>query len=242
MVKVQAEMKNAIGKLNLELDMLKESNNELVADLLRVEQENLSCQDRAETEKIELLALVEQEKKVLIQSHEGLIVSMQAKAEAKDQQLSELIRELSSEKETSRVQLEKKEALLKELQTHLEGEVRRLDVQHTEELKKLRYDHEQMIVVKEEEFSSERDKLVAEHQLAMDELEQRGRAQSLEQEEEFRLSFRALEEKFSAEKEQLIAAYEEKLALADQHHQAVTVVLNRNYEEAADNVSSICSD
>ena len=232
-------MKNAIGKLNLELDMLKESNNQLVADLLRVEQENLLCQDRAETEKIELLALVEQEKKVLIQSHEVLIVSMQAKAEEKEQQLADLSRELSSEKETARMQLEKKEALLEELKIQLEGDVHRLDDQHTEELKKLRCDHEKMIVVKDEEFSSERAKLVAENQLAIDELERRGQAQSLQQQEEFRLSFRALEEKFSSEKEQLIAAYEEKLALADQHHQAVTVVLNRNYEEAADNVSSV---
>ena len=163
---------------------------------------------------------------------------MQAKAEEKEQQLADLSRELSSEKETARMQLEKKEALLEELKIQLEG-VHRLDDQHTEELKKLRCDYEKMIVVKDEEFSSERAKLVAENQLAIDELERRGQAQSLQQQEEFRLSFRALEEKFSSEKEQLIAAYEEKLALADQHHQAVTVVLNRNYEEAADNVSSV---
>ena len=72
---------------------------------------------------------------------------MQAKAEEKDQQLADLSRELSSDKETARMQLEKKEALLEELKIQLEGDVHRLDDQHTKELKKLRCDHEKMTVV-----------------------------------------------------------------------------------------------
>ena len=156
--RVESEMTEAIQKLQFEIEVLRESNNGLVSDLLRVEQEIQMTQERLETEKIELKS-------------------------------------------------------------------------------QLRCHYEQMIAGKEEEFAGERERLSASHAAATEELKQRNENESRNMQDEFRVAFRNLEEKLTEEKAQLTASYEEKLTLANQHQQAVVEELNRNYEEAADNVS-----
>lgn len=237
MKKVEDEMKLTILKLQFELEALRESNNALVSDLLRVEQEVQQTQERTETEIIELKNQAEEEKKTLIHSHEAVVASMKADADQKAQQVAQLAEQLSTTEESSRLRLAEKEAVLEELKAARDAQIEQLKTQHQDQVDQLRCHYEQMIAEKEEAFARDRETLLVAHTAALDELKKLSEAESTRMQEEFRVAFGNLEEKLAGEKAQLTASYEEKLSLANQHQQAVVEELNRNYEEAADNVS-----
>ena len=60
--KVTTEMKCAVEKLELDIDLLRESNNKLVEDIVRVEKERQLSEEKTEIELVQLKAQAEREK------------------------------------------------------------------------------------------------------------------------------------------------------------------------------------
>ncbi|KAI9563651.1 hypothetical protein GHT06_011115 [Daphnia sinensis] len=244
--KVTSEMKEAVNKLHLDLEMLRESNSQLVADVLRVEQERLMTEEKIEIEKVEMKAQAEQEKEVLVKSYEDILDSVRSDVTKKEEQISELVNRLSVTEETLQKELAKKEKELEDVKITHENVLSQMSTQHLDEIKTLHKDYEKVIAAKEEKYIAEREQLSAVHHETVEALKGHNMVELQKLQDEFRLTFTALERKLEMEKEDLARAhakelaelnisYESKMEVVNKHHEAVVEELNKNYEEAMDN-------
>jgi hypothetical protein len=126
----------------------------------------------------------------------------------------------------------------------------KISSQHRQEVQSLHRDYEKVIAVKVDQFHVESEQLSISHLKAIEDLQSRSSVELQELQDEFRMTFNALERKLATEKEDLAQAhakeladsrnsYEEKIAVITKHHEGVIEVLNKNYEEAMDNVKKI---
>ncbi|KAK4026795.1 hypothetical protein OUZ56_015821 [Daphnia magna] len=244
--KVTSEMKEAVNKLQLDLEMLRESNSQLVADVLRVEQERIMTEEKIEVEKVQMKAQAEQEKELLVKSYENVIDSIRSEATRKEEQVSELVSKLSVNEETLQKELEKKEKEIEDIKITHEDVVSQMSMQHLDEIKTLHKNYEKVIAAKEEKFIAEREQLSAVHHETVEALKGHNLLELQKLQEAFRMTFTALERKLEMEKEDLARAhakelaelnssYESKMEVVNKHHEAVVEKLNKNYEEAMDN-------
>lgn len=244
--KVTSEMKEAVNKLQLDLEMLRESNSQLVADVLRVEQERIMTEEKIEVEKVQMKAQAEQEKELLVKSYENVIDSIRSEATRKEEQVSELVSKLSVNEETLQKELEKKEKEIEDIKITHEDVVSQMSMQHLDEIKTLHKNYEKVIAAKEEKFIAEREQLSAVHHETVEALKGHNLLELQKLQEAFRMTFTALERKLEMEKEDLARAhakelaelnssYESKMEAVNKHHEAVVEKLNKNYEEAMDN-------
>uniref|UniRef100_A0A0P6G4U3 Hyaluronan mediated motility receptor n=1 Tax=Daphnia magna TaxID=35525 RepID=A0A0P6G4U3_9CRUS len=244
--KVTSEMKEAVNKLQLDLEMLRESNSQLVADVLRVEQERIMTEEKIEVEKVQMKAQAEQEKELLVKSYENVIDSIRSEATRKEEQVSELVSKLSVNEETLQKELEKKEKEIEDIKITHEDVVSQMSIQHLDEIKTLHKNYEKVIAAKEEKFIAEREQLSAVHHETVEALKGHNLLELQKLQEAFRMTFTALERKLEMEKEDLARAhakelaelnssYESKMEAVNKHHEAVVEKLNKNYEEAMDN-------
>lgn len=244
--KVTSEMKEAVNKLQLDLEMLRESNSQLVADVLRVEQERIMTEEKIEVEKVQMKAQAEQEKELLVKSYENVIDSIRSEATRKEEQVSELVSKLSVNEETLQKELEKKEKEIEDIKITHEDVVSQMSMQHLDEIKTLHKNYEKVIAAKEDKFIAEREQLSAVHHETVEALKGHNLLELQKLQEAFRMTFTALERKLEMEKEDLARAhakelaelnssYESKMEVVNKHHEAVVEKLNKNYEEAMDN-------
>lgn len=247
--KLSAEMKNAVNNLQLDLDMLRESNNQLVADLVRVEQERMLSEEKIETEKVQLKIQAEEEKDSIITSYEELLSATRAESKIKEEQLNHLVEKLTSTEDALHQQLAEKEQQLEDAKTMHEKRVVQLTNDHQEEIRQLHKNYEKVIADKEENYNVACEQLNLAHQEAMETEKGRLISETRKLEDELRESISNLEQKLVVEKETLgqtytkefddmKSSYEEKLAALNKHHEDVVEALNKNVEEASDNVTT----
>lgn len=241
-------MKSVINKLELELEMLRESNNQLVVDLLRVEQDRQVTEERLETEKVLFKSQAEEEKDSLIKSYEEVISSVRLESKEKDEQIVKLSEKLSVTEDTINQQMVENQKQMEEAKEMHQTRLSEVTSAHAEEIKLLHKNYERVLSDKEAKYNTAQEQLSTKHQEAIENLTSRSATEMQELQDEFRMTFSALERKLATEKEDLVqthlkdldeiqSTYEEKLTAVNKHHEAVVEELNKNNEEAADNVS-----
>lgn len=248
--KVTAEMKAVVERLELDINLLRESNNKLVEDIVRVEKERQLSEEKTEIELVQLKAQTEQERTSLIKSYEDAIEAIRTDSANKEEHIAQLVSKLSLTEESLQKQLAEKEQQLEEASVIHQDQLAKISSQHLEEVKSLHKDYEKVIADKIDQFNVETEQLSITHQKAIENLQSRSTVELQELQDEFRMTFTALERKLAMEKEDLSQAhakelaesrnsYEEKIAVITKHHEGVIEVLNKNYEEAMDNVKEI---
>lgn len=248
--KVTAEMKAAVERLELDINLLRESNNKLVEDIVRVEKERQLSEEKTEIELVQLKAQAEQEKTSLIKSYEDAIEAIRTDSTNKEEHIAQLVSKLSLTEESLKKQLVDKEEQLEEASVMHQDQLAKMSSQHLEEVQSLHRDYEKVIAVKVDQFNVESEQLSISHQKAIEDLQSRSSVELQELQDEFRMTFTALERKLAMEKEDLAQAhakelagsrnsYEKKIAVITKHHEGVIEVLNKNYEEAMDKVKKI---
>lgn len=239
--------------LQLDLEMLRESNNQLVAEVLRVEQERIMTEEKIEVEKAQMKAQAEQEKELLIKSYKDVIDLIRTDSMGKEEQILELVNKLSVTEETLQKELAEKEKEIEDAKVTHGDALSQISMQHQEEIKNLHKDYEKVIAAKEEKLYAECEELSVVHHETVEAARGRCMVELQELQDEFRVTFTALERQLEMEKEDLAQAhakalaelnsnYETKLAVVNKHHEAVVEELNKNYEEAMDNVIRIGLD
>ncbi len=248
--KVTAEMKAVVERLELDINLLRESNNKLVEDIVRVEKERQLSEEKTEIELVQLKAQTEQERTSLIKSYEDAIEAIRTDSANKEEHIAQLVSKLSLTEESLQKQLAEKEQQLEEASVIHQDQLAKISSQHLEEVKSLHKDYEKVIADKIDQFNVETEQLSITHQKAIENLQSRSTVELQELQDEFRMTFTALERKLAMEKEDHSQAhakelaesrnsYEEKIAVITKHHEGVIEVLNKNYEEAMDNVKEI---
>ena len=246
--KLSTEMKTAVSKLEFQIEMLRDRNNELVSDLIVIQRVQQLNEERIETEKVELKTKAAEEKESLIRSYEEAIEVIKADSKEKEEKIAELVMQISSTEETLQKQVAEKQEELEMAKTAHEERLVEISTTHREEVKALHKDYERVLTAKEEKFFDEQQKLSAAHQETIEALQNGSQTELKELQDESRMAFSALERKLSKEKEVLQQdhakqladvnnSYEEKLAVVNKRHEAVVEQLNKNIEEAMDNVS-----
>ena len=248
--KVTCEMKSITEDLQIQLDMLRESNNDLVADLLRVEREKQISENRMESELIEMRAQAQQEKASTLQSHQELVGSIQSEVALKEERIKQLTEALSAAEEECHKQVEEKAQLLELLKSEKDTEISQLAAAHKAEINTLHKDYERVFGDKDYKFAAEVEQLTNAHHQKMEELRQTSQAESQQLQTDFQTAFANLERKLQAEKQQQIeehahklseaeTTYENKLALVQQQHEVVVNEITSKCEEALNNVNIV---
>lgn len=242
------EIKRVTGNFELELDMLRESNNQLVADILRAEQEKLQAEERFESDRVEMKAQAEQDKNCLIVHYEEISKAMQLTVDQKNDEITHLIAKLSIAEETSLQQLENLKKLLEAEKDCYQEEVRTLRSCHEEEINSLHKNYERIVGDKDNAFNAEREQLIAAHHETLEALKLNSESAIQQLQEELRKKVADLESQFDLEKQSLaenhahqVAAerrlHDEELQALKDQYENVTEGLNKSYKEASAKVS-----
>jgi len=140
-VQLNAQMKEQTTQLELDMDLLRESNNDLVADLLRVTQDKLLTDERMETLKVEMAVAAEKEKEDLVQSYENLLASLRQTVDDQGQTLKGVEKQLVNARYEFELKLADK------------------DTQTDEEIRNLHKSYERVINDIEEKYSRQKEDL-----------------------------------------------------------------------------------
>ena len=140
-VELAAQMKEQTTQLELDMDLLRESNNDLVADLLRITQDKLMADERMETEKVELTVAAEKEKEDLVHSYEHLLASLRQTIDDQSQKLKDVGEQLVRARQEFDQQLADK------------------DVGADEEIRNLHKSYERVIVDIEDKYLRQKEDL-----------------------------------------------------------------------------------
>jgi len=140
-VQLNAQMKEQTTQLELDMDLLRESNNDLVADLLRVTQDKLLTDERMETLKVEMAVAAEKEKEDLVQSYENLLASLRQTVDDQGQTLKGVEEQLVNARYEFELKLADK------------------DTQTDEEIRNLHKSYERVINDIEEKYSRQKEDL-----------------------------------------------------------------------------------
>ena len=242
LVHVNAEMKTIIDHLQLDMDMLRESNNQLVADLLRVEREKQVSENRLESDLIEVRTKADEEKASILQSHQEVLVSMQSEALLKEAAFTKLAEALSTAEEASRQQSEEKVLLFEQLKTEKENEISELTTAHNSAIAQLHRDYERVFGDKEEKFAAEMEKLQLTHRQMTEEVMKNGQAEREKLQADFQTSFANLQSKLEAEKQQQIEEYTQKIAEAENNFHFQLAAVQQQHEAAIQEITLKCQE
>lgn len=185
LVQLTAQMKEQATQLELDLDLLRESNNDLVADLLRVTQDKLLADERMETEKVELAVAAEKEKEDLVQSYENLLASLRQTLDEQGQTLKNVEEELVKARQEFQQQLTDK------------------DAQTEEEIRNLHKSYERVIIDIEEKYSLQKEDLQQQFEEERLALKNRSQKEMKILQDEFCVAFEDVDEKLKAEKREI---------------------------------------
>jgi len=201
--RLSVQMKEQATQLELDMDLLRESNNDLVGDLLRITQDKLMADERNETDKVELHVQVEKEKEELVQSYEKSINSLNEIIENKSQMLKDLAEQMDEAHEDFRTKLYEKEVDFNELKESHHDEMVEVADAHQEEIKELHKSYERVIMDIENKFATEKEDIERQFEAQRTAIKNRSQTEMKILQDEFCVAFEDVDKKLKAEKREI---------------------------------------